>query len=439
MDVEERRRSPRKPPRGHAASGTSATTSVTMDKAKAVTAVFARIALTVNKDGEGQVTVDPPNTTQTPSFTLYYPLTNPATVVSLTPNPAAGWGFKEWTGVKRGKEEDNPLSLTMAVDDSVRAVFAQAVLSVDKVGGGEVAVSPPGVFQALPFTGTFGYNSVVTLAAVPDSCWDFDHWEGDVLLSMQGTNPLALPMSGDMNVTAIFVAEPFDLEFNITRMGTAFKTVSPTPGHTSRVGVILGDTVTFRALAAPCNIWSGAASGTGLQQSVTFNSAGTPTVTVTRNSGASETATIVVTDVPPPTENDWVAAHLIDAATMLALDLENVARDWARMNFPRTTLLNGTGDAARHAYWNALITQELSAATAAGIATAHEHSGLIAGLPHNESVMDMHNNAIGRTLAAPTWAQMHANVLAAIANGTLWILDEVDNPSDRGLLINSDE
>lgn len=420
-----------------AASGTSATTTVTMDKAKSVTAKFGRIALTVNKEGMGQVKVNPPDTTQTPSFTLYYPLTTPATVVALTPEPALGWGFKEWRGVKRGKEENNPLSLTMSSDDSVTAVFAQAELNVDKVGGGEVHISPPGGIQSLPFTGTYAYNAVVTLTPVPDSCWDFDHWEGDVPLLLQEVNPLPLQMYGDKDVTAVYVGEPFSLEFRIPPMGSAFKIAAPTPGRTSRIGVIVGDTVTFQALPGPCNTWSGAATGTGLQQTVTFNSAGTFSVTVTRDSGNSETATIVVMDVPPPTEDDWIVANPIDA--IIVNGLKGEAETWMELNFVGETRHNGTGDAARHAYWNALITQDLSAATATEIGTAHEHSGLLEGNPHNESVMDMHNNAVGRGLAASTRAQMQANVLAAIADGTLWILDELTNPNARGLMIDSNE
>ena len=144
-----------------------------------------------------------------------------------------------------------------------------------------------------------------------------------------------------------------------------------------------------------------------------------------------------MTDVPPPTEISWAIWNPIDAYT--ANELATEAGNWAAANYPGAQLHNGRGDAARHAYWNALMAQELGAATAEEAATAHEHTGLNEGSPHNETVMDMNNNAVGRTLAAPTRAQMQTNVQQALDAGQLWILDKITNPSRRGLLINSDE
>ncbi|MBI2435520.1 MAG: hypothetical protein HYV26_21920 [Candidatus Hydrogenedentes bacterium] len=94
---------------------------------------------------------------------------------------------------------------------------------------------------------------------------------------------------------------------------------------------------------------------------------------------------------------------------------------------------NGRGDAARHAYWNAISASEFDAATAIEASTAHEYSGLDANA-HNEIAMDMNNNAIGAGLAAATREQMQQHVTAALAAGTLLVLDEIDNPNGSGLL-----
>ena len=63
--------------------------------------------------------------------------------------------------------------------------------------------------------------------------------------------------------------------------------------------------------------------------------------------------------------------------------------------FP-TSLNNGEGDAFRHAYWNALLTRNVSAAHAEAFTTLHEQVGGGAALANT---MDLHNNAVGRSIA----------------------------------------
>jgi RHS repeat-associated protein len=60
------------------------------------------------------------------------------------------------------------------------------------------------------------------------------------------------------------------------------------------------------------------------------------------------------------------------------------------------SLHSGEGDAFRHAYWNALITRYASAEHAEAFTSLHEKVG---GGPAIENTMDMHNNAMGRSLA----------------------------------------
>src|SRR5690606_1988337 len=72
------------------ASGTSLGTSVEGDGAKSVTAVFAQVDLTVEKEGEGTVTVTPPGGAQTPTFVETYPIHQ---AVFMTANPKNCWEF----------------------------------------------------------------------------------------------------------------------------------------------------------------------------------------------------------------------------------------------------------------------------------------------------------------------------------------------------------
>jgi chitinase len=78
-------------------------------------------------------------------------------------------------------------------------------LTTAVVGSG--AVDPAG--------GTYNKNTMVTVTAIPDSGWTFDHWDGD----LSGTeNPTTIRMSSDKHVIAVFVEE-----------GVPTPTPTPTP------------------------------------------------------------------------------------------------------------------------------------------------------------------------------------------------------------------
>ncbi len=96
-------------------------------------------------------------------------------------------------------------------------------------------------------------------------------------------------------------------------------------------------------------------------------------------------------------------------------------------------------NAIEHAYWNALITYLESAPAAALFTTAHEFSNRFrdGGLAH-DAVMDLHNNAVGRSVAVNVspnnWlANVRAELNAAAFDGRLWIIDTTTN-----LVIRSD-
>jgi hypothetical protein len=72
------------------------------------------------------------------------------------------------------------------------------------------------------------------------------------------------------------------------------------------------------------------------------------------------------------------------------------ARAAATENFPES-LDDGHGDAFRHIYWNARMTQEFGEDWTQTYATAHEKSG---GNPPNREAMDLFNNQVGREIGA---------------------------------------
>lgn len=80
------------------------------------------------------------------------------------------------------------------------------------------------------------------------------------------------------------------------------------------------------------------------------------------------------------------------------------------------------------------MTADWNAADAEGLATAHERTGLDGGGPHNETVMDLENNASGRGLGGADRAALQTAVINALNAGALTILDDLENANEVGLL-----
>ncbi|HYH81121.1 MAG TPA: hypothetical protein VEX86_15065 [Longimicrobium sp.] len=76
--------------------------------------------------------------------------------------------------------------------------------------------------------------------------------------------------------------------------------------------------------------------------------------------------------------------------------IKEEAEGRAAAEFPANTLLDGTGDAFRHAYWNVLMAKTFSVEWAREWATAHESE-----TPEgNQKNMELNNNEVGRNLVS---------------------------------------
>ncbi|WP_405180612.1 hypothetical protein OG225_05060 [Nocardia sp. NBC_01377] len=102
------------------------------------------------------------------------------------------------------------------------------------------------------------------------------------------------------------------------------------------------------------------------------------------------------------------------------------ATDTAKSTFPASTA-DGQGDAFRHAYWNALMTQRFGEEWTTEFATAHEKSG--GNVPQREA-MDLYNNERGRQIAlanpGASPAELQQIIKTEIENGTLLVLETKD-------------
>ncbi|MFE0752230.1 DUF6973 domain-containing protein [Gordonia sp. NPDC058843] len=90
-----------------------------------------------------------------------------------------------------------------------------------------------------------------------------------------------------------------------------------------------------------------------------------------------------------------------------------------------SSLADGHGDAFRHAYWNALMTERFGSDWTEKFSTAHEGLG---GNPAHRESMDLYNNELGRQIATEhenaTPEELAVLVDRAVTDGRTLVLDE---------------
>ena len=174
------------------ASGSSPSTTVTMDSDKAVVANFVKkkYALTVNTEGEGSVTEKVIKAGVATDYTS-------GTVVELTAVPEGEWLFVEWTGDLTGSE--NPKEITIDKAKTVTAVFVKKQYPLTIEIEGEGTVSEKVIKQGL----ATDYNSgtIVELTAEPTGDWEFVEWTGDITST---ENPVQITIDGPKTVKVKF-------------------------------------------------------------------------------------------------------------------------------------------------------------------------------------------------------------------------------------------
>ncbi|AUC13900.1 hypothetical protein BTO06_01460 [Tenacibaculum sp. SZ-18] len=249
------------------ASGTTNPLIITMDADKTITATFAPIqrTLTVNATN-GAVTTNP-----NPTNGTY----DDGTSVTLTATPDAGYEFVEWSGDASGTT--NPLIITMDADKTITATFApiQRTLTVNATNG--IVTTNPN-----PTNGTYDDGTSVTLTATPDAGYEFVEWSGD---ASGTTNPLIITMDADKTITATFA--PIQRTLTITAIDGSV-TTSPNPVNGT---YDQGTVVTLTAVpdsGFSFDAWSGDATGTTTQVTITMDSDKNVTATFSATLGVNE-------------------------------------------------------------------------------------------------------------------------------------------------------
>ncbi|MFI7669924.1 DUF6973 domain-containing protein [Nocardia sp. NPDC049526] len=110
-------------------------------------------------------------------------------------------------------------------------------------------------------------------------------------------------------------------------------------------------------------------------------------------------------------------------------DITSLAEDEAKKRYP-TSYLDGHGDAFRHTYWNALMTQKFGEDWTQTYTTSHEKIG---GNPPHREAMDLYNNEQGRKIglanSSASAEELAQKVKEHIDNGQAIVLGNPVDPA----------
>jgi surface protein len=157
--------------------------------------------LTVNVVGDGTVTerVIQQKTTN-------YPY---QTVVELTPVPAEGSEFVNWSGDVNGTQ--SPITITIDGQKTVTATFKKKNYPV------EISIQGEGSVTVEPQQEIYEHGTVITLTPVPAENWTFKEWSGAISGS---TAPTQVTVTSPTSITATFERRSYPLTIDIVGNGT---------------------------------------------------------------------------------------------------------------------------------------------------------------------------------------------------------------------------
>ncbi len=187
-------------------------TTITMDEAKSITAVFALLSYSLTTDStDGGAVASPGEDT----FTY-----NCGTDVPLVATAEEGYYFVEWSGDVDTIANVNgyTTTITMMGEYSITANFELVppehfVLTTSSSTGG--SVTTPGEESA-----PYNEGTVVDLVAEAEDCYEFAEWSGDVdTIADVYSASTNITMDADKSVTANFALLSYDLTVDSTDGG----------------------------------------------------------------------------------------------------------------------------------------------------------------------------------------------------------------------------
>ena len=262
---------------GSAASCTTSPCSFTIEANSSLTATFnltakPKFKLTVSKSGTGSGTVEcsPPG-----GACAHEGEYEEGTEVTLTPAPAAGSEFKEWTGACTGS---GTCKVTMSAAKAVSAVFnpIPRTLAIAKAGTGtgEVKCKLNGGSAGACASPVPNGTAVEVLATANPGSTFAGYSAGTGSAASCATSPCSFTLEADSTLTATFnIAVKPKFKLSVTKSGTGAGTVTSTPAAIN-CGTGAGCEAEFEegaevelketpAAGSEFKEWTGACSGSG--------------------------------------------------------------------------------------------------------------------------------------------------------------------------------
>lgn len=168
-------------------SGNQNPASITIDKNMSINAMFEELTypLTIEIEGQGEVSE------QIVNAKTDYP---EGSTVQLTATPAENWKFLGWELDLSGG--DNPATITMDQEKTIRAVFVETYeLTINIEGEGDVSE------EIVNGKTEYTQGTMVELTGNPSSEWRFVEWTGDLETD---ENPAIVTMDGPKTTNARF-------------------------------------------------------------------------------------------------------------------------------------------------------------------------------------------------------------------------------------------
>jgi uncharacterized repeat protein (TIGR02543 family) len=216
--------------------------------------------------------------------------------VTATPNP--GCSFAYWIVDNNAEGSESTLTLTMASNHTVQAIFVNNTYTLTVITQGQGTVSPA--------NSSYRYGELVSLEAIAASGWSFSGWSGDAT----GLSNTAITMDANKAVTATFTQNTY----NLTIITVGSGTVSP-----ANQSCLSGTTVNLQALSSSgwsFSGWSGDASGLS-DATLTMDSDKTVYATFTQN---TYTLTVLTTGqgTVSPGNQTYMSGSIVDLTATAA-------------------------------------------------------------------------------------------------------------------------
>jgi len=190
-------------------AGTTNPIEVTMDSNHTLHASFTLLTYDLTLSATAGGTTDP-----TPGT---YTHTN-GTVESVTATPNINHKFEYWVLDAANAGSDNPIDILMDSDHDLQAVFTELSYQLT------IAVSTDGTTDPEPGNYTYVNGTVVSVTAIPDANYVFDHWELDET-NIGTNNPTDVLMDANHTLLAVFTSYTYTLTITATAGGSTDPTL----------------------------------------------------------------------------------------------------------------------------------------------------------------------------------------------------------------------